>query len=227
MDFPVLHDPGSIEMLLRTVAKTDPPKSVDHEYLMGLGFKREVDEGLLKLLAFLGFVDEHGRPTVLWVNYTDQGPDSRILTSAIRASYGSLFDKFPAPQQEEGSVLMDFFRENTDASDPDAAYMVLTFKVLCDLSGMEDEDYDESTVGTDPEPSTAEPEKTTEKKKETEKPKKAEKKPSEKAIEKEAAPVSDDKLPPLRISINIDLDENSDPDLRELAMRLLRKHLEL
>jgi len=227
MDFPVLHDPGSIEMLLRTVAKTDPPKTVDHEYLLSLGFKREVDEGLLKLLTFLGFVDEHGRPTVLWVNYNDQGPDSRILGKAIMAAYGSLFDRFPVPSQEEGSVLMDFFRDNTDASDPDAAYMVLTFKVLCDLAGIEDGDFDEDTEEAAPKPAAKEPAKKEEKKEEPRQEKKVASKAPEPPAGMEAAIQRSEELPPLRISINIDLDENSDPDLRELAVKLLRKHLEL
>ena len=203
MDYPILHDPGSIELLLGTVRKTDPPKQVNHDYLIGLGFRREVDEGLLRLLYFLGFIDENGQPSVLWVNSHDQKQASSILRKAVKASYGFLFKEFPNAYQEEGSTLMEFFRNSSGASDADAAYMILTFKVLCDLAEITDAESIEEP--SEPVERTAVV--------------KTESKP---AISEKSADV-----PPMRISINIDLDDKSDPELRNLAMKLLRKQLEL
>ena len=224
MEFPILHDPGSIEMLLRTVAGNEPPRVVDHDYLVGLGFKREVDEGLLKLLSFLGFIDENGQPTPLWKNYGEKEDPPRLLRQAVRASYGALFSRNPRAYNEEGSVLMDFFREQSSASDPDAAYMILTFKVLCDLAGFDEADDEESAPPAEPEP----------KKAETKIEEKADKTvkdvpaggPAPSPHRPEGAAETEDG-PPLRISINIDLDEKADPELRDLALKLLRKQLEL
>ncbi len=212
MNFPILHNPGSIELLLNTVYKADTPKLVDHDYLVGLGFKREVDEGLLKLLVFLGFIDENGNPSSLWDKSHDPAQASLLLARAIRTAYSSLFSEYPEADKEEGSRLMEFFRNNTGASDRDAAYMILTFKVLCDLADMAgSKSKGNSTAAATIAAATPEIKK--------QKPKKEVKTP----------PVSSrqESYPAIRISINIDLDDKSDPDLRNLAMKLLKKQLEL
>lgn len=216
MKFPILHDPGSIDMLLRTVSRTDPPASVDHDYLVNLGFKREVDEGLLKLLEFLGFIDEGGHPTVLWVNYSDPDSDADVLRNAIRNAYGELFDRYPRAFDQEGTILMDFFRSTTGASDNNTAYMILTFKVLCDLAEMGEEKTDtKPPVLEKPSP---------EPRKEAAEKEKKEKKDKRKPQAVEPAPAPDGK-PVIRVSLNLDLDGETDPELRDLVMKVLRRQL--
>lgn len=207
MDFPILHDPGSIDMLLRTVSKTDPPRMVTHDYLVDLGFKREVDEGLLKLLVFLGFIDEQGHPTILWVNYNDTDADSVILQDSIRKAYKGLFEKYPRAFEEEGTVLMDFFRNATGASDNNTAYMILTFKVLCDLAEMGDEKKEQESK---------------------KKPKPAPPPPPEKKTQKAAAQAKaePDGERTLRVTLNLDIHREAEPELYELVTKLLRRQLD-
>ncbi|MEN8209450.1 MAG: DUF5343 domain-containing protein [Candidatus Fermentibacteria bacterium] len=219
MDYPVLHDPGSIELLLSTVCRTDPPKLVDHDYLVGLGFKREVDDGLLKLLLFLGFIDENGQPSVLWKKSLDPQQAPQILRDSVRAAYGSLFKKFPDAHKEDGSVLMEYFRVETGDSDPNVAYMILTFKVLCDLANLDLLKLAETGEEENP----AEPLETASSQKKPVKPKKT------KPATKVKTPVLPEQhgSPGIRISINLDLDDGADPELRDLVMRLLKRQLEL
>ncbi|NOQ21759.1 MAG: hypothetical protein GQ565_03795 [Candidatus Aegiribacteria sp.] len=215
MEFPILHDPGSIELVLGTVYKTDPPKLVDHDYLITLGFKREVDEGLIKLLLFLGLIDENGQPSILWEKSRDPEQAPMLLGMAVRAAYGSLFKRFPNAYQEDGSVLMEFFRVETGDSDTNIAYMILTFKVLCDLADLTEVEHEvESPKPVKKAAAVKKPDVSTIKRE-----------PAE--TMKPAAPQKRDAGPVIRISINIDLDDRSDPDLRSLAMKLLRKQLEL
>ncbi len=214
MDFPILHDPGSIELLLSTVCKTDPPRLVDHDYLVSLGFKREVDDGLLKLLLFLGFIDENGQPSALWKKSLDPEKAPQILRDSVKAAYGFLFKRFPDAYKEEGSVLMEFFRVETGDSDPNVAYMILTFKVLCDLAELSKGDPEEKAVEST-QNAAAE--------KKPAKPKKSE--PAAKA--KPAAPAVQHESPGIRISFNIDLADGSDPELRDLVVKLLKRQLKL
>lgn len=217
MKFPILHDPGSIDMLLRTVSKTDPPARVDHDYLVNLGFKREVDEGLLKLLEFLGFIDEGGHPTVLWVNYNDPDGDADVLRSALRKAYGELFERYPRAFDQEGTILMDFFRSTTGASDNNTAYMILTFKVLCDLAEMGEEKTDAKPPVLKPSPESP---------KEAAKDKKKKDKKEELEPEGEEPVTGPSGKPVIRVSLNLDLDGDTDPELRKLVMNVLRKQLE-
>jgi hypothetical protein len=207
MDFPILHDPGSIDMLLRTVSKTDPPRMVTHDYLVDLGFKREVDEGLLKLLVFLGFIDEQGHPTVLWVNYNDTDADSVILQDSIRKAYKGLFEKYPRAFEEEGTVLMDFFRNATGASDNNTAYMILTFKVLCDLAEMGEEKKEQDSRKK-PKPAPPPP---------------PEKKKQKAEAQAKAEPEGERTL---RVTLNLDIHREAEPELYELVTKLLRRQLE-
>lgn len=218
MKFPILHDPGSIDMLLRTVSRTDPPARVDHDYLVDLGFKREVDEGLLKLLEFLGFIDEGGHPTVLWVNYSDPDSDADVLRGAIRKSYRELFERYPRAFDQEGAILMDFFRSTTGASDNNTAYMILTFKVLCDLAEMGEEK-------TDAEPPVLERPSPEPRKEAAEEKKKKEKKEDLEPRGEEPVPGPSGK-PVIRVSLNLDLDGETDPELRDLVMKVLKRQLE-
>ncbi len=216
MEFPILHDPGSIELLLSTVARTDPPKLIDHDYLVGLGFKREVDDGLLKLLLFLGFIDDNGQPSVLWKKSLDPKHAPQILRDSVRAAYGSLFKRFPDAHKEDGSILMEYFRVETGDSDPNVAYMILTFKVLCDLANLDLLNL----ADTEPEEKAAKSAKKGASAKKPEKTKSADK--------VEAVVVrGQNGSPGIRISINIDLQDGSDPEFRDLVMKLLKKQLEL
>ncbi len=216
MDFPILHDPGSIELLLSTVARTDPPKLIDHDYLVSLGFKREVDDGLLKLLLFLGFIDDNGQPSVLWKKSLDPKHAPQILRDSVRAAYGSLFKRFPDAHKEDGSILMEYFRVETGDSDPNVAYMILTFKVLCDLANLDLLNLADAEPGEKP----AKPAK---KAASVKKPGKTQ--PADK-VKAEVLP-GQSGSPGIRISINIDLQDGSDPEFRDLVMKLLKKQLEL
>ena len=216
MEFPILHDPGSIELLLSTVARTDPPKLIDHDYLVSLGFKREVDDGLLKLLLFLGFIDDNGQPSVLWKKSLDPKHAPQILRDSVRASYGSLFKRFPDAHKEDGSVLMEYFRVETGDSDPNVAYMILTFKVLCDLANLDLLNLADTEPGEKP----AKPAKKGASVKKTEKTQPADR-------EKVEILRGQNGSQGIRISINIDLQDGSDPEFRDLVKKLLKKQLEL
>lgn len=210
MEYPVIHNPGSIELLLDKLRSTKSPRVVDYDFLATLGFKREVDESLLMLLGFLGFIDDNNQPTILWEKSHDPDKAKVLLGKAVKAAYSSLFKAHPQAVTEEGSILMEFFRSSSDASDPDAAYMILSFKVLCDLSEFSEKAPVE--------------EKTPEKK-----PKETKKTPTAKLAEAKSVTdkaASTDSSPVIRLSINIDIDE-SDPELRDLALKLIRKQLEL
>ncbi len=214
MEFPVLHDPGSIELLLQSIFKTTPPKIVDQQYIIGLGFKREVDDGLLKLLLFLDLIDENGQPTILWKKSIDPEQAPLVLREAVVVAYGSLFNRFPNAYKEEGKELMEFFRVETGDSDPNVAYMILTFKVLCDLAGVTEVEH----AVKSPKPVMKTP---------AEKKPKASKTKQKSAEKKPVDSPQQDGTPLIRISINIDLDDRSDPDLRDLVMKLLKRQLEL
>ncbi len=134
--FPCVHDPGSIELLLRYVRNSQKPVMAGVDYLREAGFRREGDPALSQLLFFLGLTDGEGRTTPSWEAFrTGPRDGADILARAVRKGYSLLFERFPDPWARDSSDLLPVLRGVTAASDMDLAFMVLTFKVLCDLAG--------------------------------------------------------------------------------------------
>jgi hypothetical protein len=219
--FPSVRDPGSIEKLLMKIVTVEPPSVVDREFLAAQGFRREADGALLELLGFLGFISVNGAPTTLWLQSGSTGGTARLLLGrAVRSAYADLFTGLPEAMGADGTVLMDFFRSTTGSTDPEAAYMVLTFKILCDLSEFSPEGSGVTAVPAPPVP-VASPAPT---EVETHPPV-AECPAWPTPSEAPEAPVAPG-VPVIRLSIHIDVSGDSDPQIRELAHRLLRSHLE-
>ena len=110
---------------------------------------------------------------------------------------------------------MEFCRFETGYSDPNVAYMILTIKVLCDLAGLSE---------TEPVEKSAKPAKKAAATKKLDKSQKSKKNADKK---NSSSPAEQHENPGIRISINIDLAGGSDPDLRDLVMKLLQRQLEL
>lgn len=218
--YPVIRDPGSIERLLTMIRETELPDIVGKDFLNDNGFRRDADVRLLDLLDFLGYTKE-GKPTVLWERSLETDEAPALLGRSVKAAYDSLFRALPDALEADGTVLMDFFRKNTGAADPDAAYMILTFKVLADIAefppakvtiGKPVVDRERSVTAGVPEdvPERPGPD--------------------------EPVPVQDEPCmeidergpggPVIRLSIHIDISGDTDPEIRDMAHRLLRLQLD-
>ena len=231
-EFPAVHDPGSIELLLTHIRTKDPPPRIDEDYLVEAGFRRETDESLEQLMEFLGVMDPGGAPTELWKALKHKGKGPKLLAESIKAGYWKLFKQVPDANTADGGPLMEFFKKETDASDQDAAYMILTFKVLCDLAHFEDQEEEQA-----PSKGAAEPAK----EEKTEPPAAEEtsaastggSKALEEMFEGERESRSGDSAPApvsgsggVRLTIELQLDGTTDKEIRDLLLKLLRKRLE-
>ncbi len=133
--FPVVRDPGSIELLLKHIRNSVVPGKADDTYMREQGFRREGDNALTGLLLFLGFIDDEYRPSDLWHTYRDEpsiGP--RLLASSIRNSYEKLFQACPLALDLGVADVVPHLRQLTGAPDTELTLMYYTFRVLCDLA---------------------------------------------------------------------------------------------
>ena len=197
--YPSVHDPGSIEVLLNLVAEGRATKVVDVDYIVASGFKREQDKNLHGLLEFMGFIDDNGAPTDLWQAYSKSEEPSKLLGTLLTTGYQKIFREIPV-ENRDGQALMAFFKTETEESDAIAAYMVLTFRVLCDLASFE-EPFPKTEETSPPAAVTV----------------------AEQVHEHDAgsAPVQG----PVPVKLSLEIDIRSDPELRFLLKRLLKKQL--
>jgi len=207
--YPAVHDPGSIEILLKKVASGDIPKIADNDYIEGAGFKRQLDENLLELLLFLGFIDDNGAPSELWTAYANPAKAPRLLGSSVISGYQKLYSEGDVSGMD-GLQLMAFFKRETEVPDAIAAYMVLTFQVLCDLAVFED---------LPPKPAAPAPKKPSSRPEPF--PATA---PSTAAVKHSKPSTQTETHAPVKLTLEIDV--RSDPELRRLLLKLLRRQLE-
>jgi hypothetical protein len=231
-EYPAVHDPGSIELLLNHIRTSQPPALINEDYLVSAGFRRETDESLENLMEFLGIMEKDGVPTELWDAIRHKGKGPKLLAEAIKAGYWKLFKAVPDANAADGRPLMEFFKQETKASDQEAAYMILTFKVLCDLANF----GKQAPAGRDQgkkEEANEEPEDADKAAPDVEEPPTPDEEESLERIFDDTSKVTStgamaatDATGGLRLSLQIDLDPASDHELRNLLLKLLRKQLE-
>ena len=218
--FPAIHDPGIIEKLLDVIESRDPPSVVDIDFLESAGLRRETDEQLMQLLEFLGYLDENHQPTNLWRQSRDRSRAPALLGNAVHAAYWKLFDRYPdAAETTDGSTLMSFFREQTDADERTAAYMILTFKVLCDLSDFQAAQAEEPLPRREEAPAEPEQEQAGEEESQPEE----DIGPVVQPLEMQ--PPSAATASPEKIVLQLEVDVSAEPELAELVKKVLRKRL--
>jgi len=207
--YPAVHDPGSIEILLKKVASDDIPKIADNDYIESAGFKRQLDENLLELLLFLGFIDDNGAPSELWTAFANPAKAPKLLGSSVRAAYQKLYSEGNVSEMD-GQQLMAFFKRETESPDAIAAYMVLTFQVLCDLADFKDVPSKPAAPAPKKAPPRPEPYPATA--------------PSTAAVKHSTLSTQTNTPAPVKLTLEIDV--RSDPELRLLLLKLLRRQLE-
>ena len=109
------------------------PEKATYAWLESLGYKSSNDRSILRVLRFIGFIDEKGVPTDSWRLY--RGAKHRqVLGKAVYTAYGELFSTYPRACEMSDADLESFFATKTSGGKQVVSRLVRTFKVLCALS---------------------------------------------------------------------------------------------
>lgn len=128
------------------------PERATYAWLESLGYKSSNDRSILRVLRFIGFIDEKGTPTDSWRLY--RGAKYRqVLGKAVYTAYEDLFSTYPKACEMSDADLESFFATKTSGGKQVISRLVRTFKVLCslaDLSEIEPEEHSSMTATADP-----------------------------------------------------------------------------
>lgn len=230
--YPMIYDPGCIERLFNKIQSAETPEIIGNEFLKEAGFKREVDESLLMMLTSLGFIDDYNRPSEIWNKYREKDKASMVLGDAITVAYWKLFQENPEAYKMDESILMTFFKKESGGSDRNAAFMVLTFDVLCDLADFkfsENLEFHHQKRSQDILPSSASknPGTTTISRQNERALKLRNRVTLSEKTRSIGMSVSEEKTGteelPIRITLEINITPGSDPELRKLVKDILKK----
>jgi hypothetical protein len=211
--YPAVGEPGSIELLFRSIRTHNEPDKITTDYLASIGFRRQPDVKLLELLFFLGFIDNNFSSTEYWksVREVSDSQFKTILSSAVETAYSEVFLYQSEQNSADSKVLMAFFKEKTGVSDTESAYMVMTLQVLLDLADLQPSTTRKQEVPAVPAP----PEQESPPVPKTTLP----------VVSDEPAPGIDELASGVSLNITIPADA-MDPELRELIKKLLRNTLQ-
>jgi len=130
---------GKLTVLLDKIRKIGIPKKATQGWLETLGYKSKNDRTMLKVIEFIGFLDESRVPTEVWKKY--RGADhQKVLAIAIKTGYAELFNVYPIAWECSTSELESFFSTHTTAGKQVINKTVSTFTTLCGLADFSDGD---------------------------------------------------------------------------------------
>jgi hypothetical protein len=123
-----LHD------ILNAMTNAAVPEAFGNSFLVDLGFTSSNDRPVLKLLKYLGFLDDSGRPQTPYREFVNNKISKSVMATQVAKSYDDLFKTNPDADTKSATDLKGWFKTKTGESDAVAKKMATTFKSLCDYS---------------------------------------------------------------------------------------------
>ncbi len=125
--------PGKLPPLFDKIREVGVPPKATIRWLEAIGFKSNNDRTLLRVLEFIGFLNQSREPTEVWKKY--RGANHKIvLAGAIRDGYAELFAVYQDAWKRSSDELTSFFSTRTSAGKQVVSKTVNTFLTLCSLA---------------------------------------------------------------------------------------------
>jgi hypothetical protein len=128
---------GKISKYFAKIQEAGIPEKVDTQWLSSMGFRSGNDSYILRVLDFIGFVDNSKKPTDLWKKYKDPTTARAVLAQAIQTGYSDLFDTYRDAHRKDREALYAYFSSRTGKAKTTVDLMVTTFTNLCRLADFE------------------------------------------------------------------------------------------
>src|SRR5205807_2386823 len=90
-DVPYMISAKNLPAILDKVQKAGVPDAFGLDFLRDLGYTSSNDRGVIKVLKYLGMLDDSGRPQASYREFVDQTKAKAVLAQRLRAAYDDLF----------------------------------------------------------------------------------------------------------------------------------------
>ena len=138
-EIPYTPLPGKMKQYFDKFQETKIPSKVDVGWLKSIGFGGGNDYYVVKILKYIGFIEDSKIPTNLWKEYKDPTRSRAVLAQGIREGYKDLFDTYEDAHRKDNEALYAFFSSKTGMAKRTVDLMVNTFTNLCQLADFEEE----------------------------------------------------------------------------------------
>ncbi len=137
-DVPYMLSVSNLHKILDAIQRAGAPEVFHLDFLKDLGFASSNDRGAVKLLKYLGMLDESGRPLSPYREFMDHTKAKLVLAARMRVAFDDLFTADKNANAKSVENLKGWFKTKTGAGDAVAQKMASTFRSLAtygDFSG--------------------------------------------------------------------------------------------
>jgi hypothetical protein len=157
-DIPYMPAVKNLHPILNAMQKAAVPDAFGLDFLKDMGFTSSNDRTIIKVLKYLGFLDNTGKPQAPYREFINHTKSKKVLASRLRFAFDDLFAADRNAANKSASDLKGWFKTKTGVGDGAAEKMATTFKSLAsyaDFSGeVEKRDEEKQDEGKkDPEES--------------------------------------------------------------------------
>jgi hypothetical protein len=117
-----------------SIQKAAVPEVFTHEFLKHLGFTSSADRPIIPVMKAIGFLDESGRPTILYRSYKDPALAKGAVAQGLRLGYADLFAIDTEANTKSVQQLTGMFGRLSDKGESVTQKMASTFKALAALA---------------------------------------------------------------------------------------------
>lgn len=129
-EVPYMKSVTNLHKILDAIQNAAKPDSFTLEFLRDLGFSSSNDRGVVKVLKFVGLLDDGNRPQTSYSEFMDHTKAKRVLARRLRESYDDLFIADKRANEKAATALKGWFKTKTGAGDAVAEKMATTFRSL-------------------------------------------------------------------------------------------------
>lgn len=161
-DIPYMLSVANLHKILDAIQRAGAPEVFHLDFLKDLGFASSNDRGAVKLLKYLGMLDDSGRPLAPYREFMDHTKSKQVLAARVRAAFDDLFTADRNANTKTVEALKGWFKTKTGAGDAVAQKIASTFKSLASYADFSTPSASASHEEKSPKPKIAESQKTEE-----------------------------------------------------------------
>lgn len=129
-DVPYMVSAKNLPAILDAMQKAGVPEAFGLDFLKDLGYTSSNDRAVIKVLKYLGMLDDSGRPQTSYRDFVDQTKAKVVLAQRLRTAYDDLFLADKEAHSKGAEQLKGWFKTKTGAGDAVATKIATTFKAL-------------------------------------------------------------------------------------------------
>lgn len=106
--YPYIKTLGKLKEFFERIPHMGVPPKVTENYIESIGYRSKNHRPIVKILKFIKFIDEKGKPTENWIQYRNKENSKGVMARCIKEAYDELFGIYPDAYNEDDEKLKDF-----------------------------------------------------------------------------------------------------------------------